>query len=185
MKIIKQRGYRQIQLDVPLELPLQDDGFSCVPRCVKMVLQYVIDKLNGRIPNISLEEIAKVIETCQDGTFPDKVMNLNKDKRILRASPSIEFNHEMKSHTIQEIENEILAGRPVIAWIEMGDDGRSCAHGVVITGIDINHSNIYYNDPIFGKMVEELSVFTSKWDSVFRILITIKIGQRRILDEFS
>ncbi len=88
-------------------------------------------------------------------------------------------------HTIQEISNELDQGRPVIAWIELTDNGHSCGHSVVVTGIDINESLVCYNDPIFGKKTEELTIFTSKWDEYFRILITIKIGQRRILDEFT
>lgn len=172
-------------LEVPLEVPLQEDSYSCVPRCVKMIIQYVIDKLNGKIPNISLKDISEVIETCEDGTFPDKVTNLNNDKRILRSSPSIEFDYQQRTHILQEIETELNSGRPVIAWMELTDNNHSCGHAVVVTGIDINQSLIYYNDPIFGKKAEDLSVFTSKWDAVFRILITVKIGQRRILDEFS
>jgi hypothetical protein len=173
-----------MMLDVPLEVPLQEDSFSCVPRCVKMILQYIKERLNGKIPSISLEDIGEVIETCEDGTYPDKVANLNNDKRILKSSPSIEFNYDQKMHSIKEIEDELNSGRPVIAWTELTDNSHSCGHAVVITGIDISQSVIYYNDPILGKKMEDLSVFTSKWDSIFRILITVRIGQRRILDEF-
>ncbi len=149
-----------------------------------MILQYIGANYAGKMPNLDVSSICEIIETRADGTLPDKVTNLNEDKHMLRAVPSIEFEYEQKMHTFAEIETEMKEKRPVIAWVELSTNGHRCGHAVVITGIDRDESLIYYNDPIFGEKQEEMTVFTSRWDNRERILIKVKIGQRRILDEF-
>ena len=137
------------RLPVPMVLPRQEDGFSCVPRCVKMVFMYIANDFKGRAPDFDLEKIGKIIETKGDGTFPEKVSNLNDVKEVASAIPSIEFEIELKSHSLDEIVRELNDKQPPIAWIRLYDNEhiKSCAHAVVITEIDKEKGKISYNDP--------------------------------------
>lgn len=172
------------KLNVPLVLPLQTDGYSCVPRCIKMIFDYVGANFEGRAPNLDVSDIAEIVETKADGTLPEKVRNLNDDKHVLKAVPSIEFDVDLKPHSLVEIEKEIDEKRPVIAWVELSNGVHRCAHAVVVSGLDRDKHLIYYNDPIFGEKEEEIGSFMSRWEKLDRILIKVKIGKRRMLDEF-
>jgi hypothetical protein len=171
------------KLDVPMFLPLQEDGHSCVPRCVKMILMYIANTFKGRTPDFDLEKIGKIIETRRDGTYPEKVKNLNKVKEVVTAMPSIEFEYEMKRHAIDEIEAELNDKQPMIAWVTLMS-GRRTAHAVVITGLE--NGIVYYNDPIYGEQKEDLPSFLTRWEEQDRTLIKVKIGKKtqRILEEF-
>lgn len=176
------------KLNVPMFLPLQEDGYSCVPRCVKMVFMYIGSSFEGHVPDFDLDKIGKIIETKGDGTFPEKVMNLNKVKEVLTSMPSIEFEVEFKRHTLDEIEAELNERQPMIAWVRLTDENkiRKCAHAVVITDLEKENSLIYYNDPIFGEKTEDLSSFLARWENEDRALIKVKIGKKpqRMLEEF-
>lgn len=172
------------KLNVPLVLPLQTDGYSCVPRCIKMIFDYVGANFEGRVPNLDVSDIAEIVETKADGTLPEKVRNLNDGKHVLKAVPSIEFDVDLKPHSLVEIEKEIDEKRPVIAWVELSNGVHKCAHAVVVSGLDRDKHLIYYNDPIFGEKEEEIGSFMSRWEKLDRILIKVKIGKRRMLDEF-
>jgi hypothetical protein len=176
------------KLNVPILLPLQEDGFSCVPRCVKMILMYIENSFEDYVPDFDLDRIEKIIETKADGTYPEKVMNLNKVKEVLTSMPSIEFEVEFKRHTIDEIVAELNEKQPMIAWTTLVDENkvRKCAHAVVITDLDKESSLICYNDPIFGERTEDLSSFLAKWENQDRVLIKVKIGKKpqRMLEEF-
>jgi hypothetical protein len=173
------------KLNVPMFLPLQEDGHSCVPRCVKMILMYIENSFEDRVPDFDIEKIGKITETRRDGTYPEKIMNLNKVKEVLTAMPSIEFEYEMKRHTIDEIEKELKDKQPLIAWVTLMS-GRRPAHAVVITGLDMETRTVYYNDPIFGEQEEDLPSFLTRWEDQDRTLIKTKIGKKtqRILEEF-
>jgi len=45
---------------------------------------------------------------------------------------------------------------PGVAWIFLSDDHRGFKHSVVIKDIDAEASVIYYNDPAYGKVKEEI-----------------------------
>ena len=169
-------------------LPRQEDGFSCVPRCVKMVLMYIHNSFEGRTPDFELERIEKIIETKRDGTFPEKVLNLNKVKEVASSIPSIEFEVELKSHSLDELISEVSDNQPPIAWVQLSEEGNihKCAHAVVITEIDKDGNRIYYNDPIFGEKSEDLTSFITRWDEEDRVLVKVKIGKKkqRMLEEF-
>jgi len=174
------------KLNVPVLLPLQEDGHSCVPRCVKMIFMYVENSFeNCRVPDFDIEKIGKITETRKDGTYPEKIMNLNKVKEITTAIPSIEFEYEIKRHTIDEIEEELdeKNKQPMIAWVTLMS-GRKAAHAVVITGLE--NRIVYYNDPIYGKQEEDLETFLTRWEDQDRTLIKVKIGKKRqkMLEEF-
>jgi len=174
-----------IKLKVPLVHPLQEDGYSCVPRCIKMIFMYISNCLEGVAPDLDIDDIAEIMETRIDGTLPENVRNLNTNLKVLRAIPSLEFDVGLM-HSFSEIEEEIRANRPVIVWVELSEGIHRCTHAIVITGVDKEKHLIYYNDPIFGEKEEEIGTFMSKWESVDRLLIKVKIGKReqRLLDEY-
>ena len=149
-----------------------------------MIFMYISNCLEGQAPNLDISDIAKIIETRADGTLIENVRNLNTNLTVLRAIPSLEFDVGLKMHSLSEIEEEIKNNRPVIAWVELSEGIRRYAHAIVITDLDRNL--IYYNDPMFGEMQEDIGAFMSKWERLDRLLIKVKIGKReqRLLDEY-
>jgi hypothetical protein len=151
---------------------------------------YIGNSFGGRAPDFDLDKIGKIIETRGDGTFPEKVLNLNSKKvsEVASAIPSIEFELELKTHSVDEIESEIRDKQPPIAWIRLYDKEhlKKCAHAVVITGIEREDGLIYYNDPILGEKIEKITDFVALWDEEDRVLIKVKIGKKkqRMLEEF-
>lgn len=101
-----------------------------------MILMYISSSFEGRTPNFDLDKIGKIIETKADGTYPEKVLNLNKAGEVASAIPSIEFEVELKFHTLDELVKEIDDRQPPIAWVTLFDEGHihKCAHAVVVTG---------------------------------------------------
>lgn len=175
------------KLKVPLVLPLQEDAFSCVPRCIKMIFMYISNCLEGCAPNLDIDDIAKIIETRDDGTLFEKVRNLNTNLDVLRIIPSLEFDVDVKMRSLPEIEEEVeKAHRPVIALIGSSDPIRRWVHAIVVTGLDKEKHLIYYNDPVFGEVEEDIGMFMSKWEGADRFLIKVKIGMReqKLLDEY-
>jgi hypothetical protein len=166
-------------------LPLQEDGHSCVPRCVKMVFMYIGNSFEGKVPDFDIEKIGKITETKRDGTYPEKILQLNKVKEVMTAIPSIEFEYEMKRHTIGEIMEELNDKQPMIAWVTLMP-GHKSAHAVVITGLDMENRTVYYNDPIYGEQKDDLPSFLTRWEDQDRTLIKVKIGKKtqRMLEEF-
>jgi len=163
----------------------QPDGVTCVPTCLKMVLEYINDGLGGGNLNLSIGDISKIVGTTEDGTVFDDVNKINKNMKILKAIPSIEFVVKYEYHILKDIEDEIKNGRPAIAWI-LPLGARNMKHSIVITGLDLDKSLIYYNDPISGEVEARLGEFMSLWDKTDRTLIRVKIGKReqRLLDEW-
>jgi len=156
-----------------------------------MIFMFVANEFEGsRVPDFDLEKIGKIIETKKDGTFPDKVLNLNSNKisELASSIPSIEFELKLSSHTLDEIESEIGDDQPPIAWIRLYDEEhiKKCAHAVVITGIERESGQIYYNDPIYGEKTAKITDFVTLWDEEDRVLIKVKIGKKkqRMLEEF-
>jgi len=148
---------------------------------------YISNSFEDRVPNFDLDKIGKIIETRCDGTYPEKILNLNKVKEVLTAIPSIEFEYELRKHTLDEIEEEIDPNRqPVIAWTRLIVGNKHCTHAVVVTGFEKENGVIYYNDPIFGEKTENRASFLTKWENEDRVLIKVKIGKKtqRMLEEF-
>jgi len=168
---------------------LQPNSYTCVPVSLKMVLDYIANNCleDGNL-DLEIDDLCKIVDTTSDGTIFENVKRINSDKRILKAIPSIEVVVKYEHHTLDEIEEELHSGRPVIAWIlppEAVD--REMQHSIVITGIDKEGYKISCNDPIFGGREIPLGEFISCWDETDRTLIKIKVGERiqRILDEWS
>jgi hypothetical protein len=154
-----------------------------------MVLDYIIDNFVGvEVLHLDLTDICKIIGTTGDGTIFEDVENMNKDKRILKVVPSIEFIVKKEHHELDDIENELSKGRPVIAWIHPRDAvDRDLDHSVVITNLDKEGYRIYFNDPFLGEREMSLGDFMDCWDLAERILIKIKVGERiqRLLEEYA
>ncbi len=174
-------------LDVPILMPLQEDAFSCVPRCVKMIFMYISNSLEGKhVPDFDLEKIEKIIETKSDGTFAECVVNLNGVREIKTAIPSIEFEMKQKWHSLDEITDELNDKQPPIAYIRKKSPQGEYAHAILITGVDVQNHCIHYIDPSLGEIVEDLSAFITQWDDEDRVLIKVKIGKKpqRMLDVY-
>jgi hypothetical protein len=170
-------------LPVPMLTPLQEDNFSCVPRCIKMIFMFIEENFeNCTLPNLTLEEIGIIVETDETGTFPDTIPNLNNVRAVFRARPSIEFEYKERWHSKEELETEVSARQPPIVWIWAEDKEKlhQYHHAVVITGLE--NEMVYFNDPVFGKMSQPLDEFLSKWHDENTILVKVKITRK--LEEF-
>jgi ABC-type bacteriocin/lantibiotic exporter with double-glycine peptidase domain len=156
-------------LDVPMIF--QENDFSCTPVCIKMVLEFIYkEHQEGSFPNMNVEEICNAMGTDLLGTPLENVDNINK--KLDKAVPSIEFKAEMNC-TFEEIENEILQGKPVIAWLKI-----PYSHSVVVTGLDKERLRIYCNDPEKGKRQMEMGKFISAWIDNYSVLIKVRIGEK-------
>ncbi len=157
---------------------LQEDDFSCVPVCISMVLTYVKQSNpNSHVPANGVREIALAMGTDELGTPLDGVEGLNK--LLEKSLPSVEFEYKFGC-TLSDIEKSLEGGLPVIAWLKM-----PYSHSIVVTGIDKEKLAVYYNDPQKGKKQMEMSKFLSAWESLDKVLIKVKIGekmQRRMSD---
>jgi len=174
----------------PLRVPMvpQPDGVTCVPTCVKMVLDYVYSGLEGTDLNLGIEEICEIVGTTKDGTNLEDVKRINSNPKIKKAIPSIEFDVNYDRHTLREIEHEIEEKHmPTIAWIKpLEANDRDLEHAVVITDISRDDYKICYNDPLFGEKQMELGKFMELWERTDRTLIKVRVGEReqRLLDEW-
>jgi len=170
-------------LDVPLVF--QEDDFSCTPVCIKMVLDYIRNRFGGDVPDLDVSAVAKAIRTSADegGTTFENIKRINEE--LIKAMPSLEFIAG-SGHKFEEIEEEINAERPIIAWITMSSPQGDFNHSIVITGVDRENLLIYYNDPVYGKETIPIGQFMDMWEASFRILIKTKIGERaqRLLREY-
>lgn len=165
-------------LDVPLEY--QQDDFSCVPACIKMILEFIrVSNVGGHIPNLTLEEISRTIGTDELGTPLENIERINE--KLIKAVPSIEFLTK-ENCSFGEIEEEILQGRPVIASIKI-----SYNHAIVVTGLDKGLLIVFCNNPEVGKEKMEVGRFTSAWNALDNILVKVKIGGKvqRIIPEYA
>jgi len=142
-----------------------------------MVIDYLKDVFNVNIDNLEAGEIAKIIGTDIDGTLIDDVKKMNRNKKILKAQPSIEFRIKYLCK-ISDIESEINDGKPVIVCIFLSDNHRGFEHSVVITGIDLENNLIFYNDPIQGEVQEEIGTFNAAWEEADSLMIKVEIGKR-------
>ena len=152
-----------------------------------MIFEYTRGLMpNGKIPTLEVEEISRIIDTSEDGTVSDNIDNLNSNREVLKAKPSIELEVSF-TNSFSEIEKEIEADRPVIAWIFVSDNHRGFAHSVVVTGLDMENGIVHYNDPIYGEVQGEIGTFVSMWEKTDTVLIKIKIGEReqRKIEEYT
>jgi uncharacterized protein YvpB len=173
-------------LDVPW-VSQEKSAFTCVPACIKMVLDYLCKAADesSNIQEFDVYELAKILKTNPLGTPLDNVKLLNKNRKILKAVPSIEFKPKLGC-TFDEITKELNNHRPVIAWLSASEIFKDLIHSVVITGVDEKKLLVHYNDPIYGSKEESMNEFLSRWSRSDHVLIKLKIGRllERKLDEF-
>jgi len=172
-------------LDVPLIY--QEDDFSCTPVCIKMVLEYIRNRFTEGIPDLDVPSVTKAIKTSADdgGTTFENIELINE--KLIEAKPSLEFVAR-SGRKFEEIEEELEVPnrRPVIAWITMPSPQGDFHHSIVITGVDKEKLLIYFNDPVYGKEAMPIREFIDMWETSFRILIKVKIGERkqRLIKEY-
>lgn len=174
----------KIRLDVPAYR--QTKNYTCVPSCCKMAFDYVNELvLTNPEPNLSEDEIAKIMNTTISGTRFFEIENING---VMTTSiPSLEFIAEFESHTLSDIRSELELGLPPSVWIVINVESNNYLHSVVITGMDKKEKTISYNDPIYGEEVTiSQSKFMSMWESDGARMIKIKIGRisRETLEKY-
>ena len=118
----------------------------CHPACVKMVIDYAIDTIGVKQKRVSLSRISEVLKTHRiSGTVRENIELINPELRD--SVPRIRFQSQISAR-FSDIEEEIDACRPVIAWINIApSDEDMIKHAVVITGYDIQKNEIYFVDP--------------------------------------
>lgn len=178
-----------LKLGVPLVY--QENSHSCVPACLKMVIDFLRTTTRRTstdvLPSLNIKQIGRIVGTDLTGTSLEGIKNLNMNRKILKLVPSLEFGCKQLCE-FEEIVAEIKSNRPVIAWISASDEKTQFkfTHSVVITGVDAEGQAICYNDPIWGEKEESVADFMRKWEGTDRTLIKIEIGTRaqRLLDEW-
>lgn len=167
----------KIHLDVPAYR--QTENYTCVPSCCKMAFDYVNELvLTNPEPDLSEDEIAKIMKTTISGTVFSEIENMNG---VMTTSiPSLEFIAEFESHTLSDIRSELKLKLPPSVWIVINIESNNYLHSVVITGMDEIEKTISYNDPIHGKeFTIGQSEFMSMWELDNARMIKIKIGRIR------
>jgi len=170
-------GSTVVRLDVPFFG--QPDPDYCVPACIKMVLEHIKNVYDGKIPRLSISNIATSIRTRKGrGTSFDTIKEINE--LLSGSEPSVEFFPEFPCEW-EEVEEENDNRNPIIAWKWLSDNrGGGTGHSVVV--IDVNHDEgiIVYNDPLVGEKNEDVGSFISAWEdeNVNRTLIKVRIGMK-------
>lgn len=169
----------RLHLIKSLNVPLihQEYNYDYVPACVKMMIEYLNKEiLSIKIPDMTLKQIGKIIDTRSDGTYPHSIEKINK--AILGAVPSVEFESKYAPHTFEKIVQEYAKKRPVIAWIRISKSDGDFTHVVVVNGINKDEYLIQYQDPKFGTKVESIGDFITKWSAENRVLAKLILGRR-------
>ena len=131
-----------VKLDVPYRSQWDPDGgvytSDCGPTCVGMILRFY-----GREATINQLAAEAGMSEVRRLTSPD-------DLARAAALHGVALVHKM-SASLQDIEAELVAGRPVIALIHYGSlgslrqDSYNGGHWLVVIGMDEN--DVIVNDP--------------------------------------
>lgn len=144
-----------------------------------MVIDYLnANRLSDPIQFQTVAEVVSVINTDFLGTDMDDVRNLNKDRRVMAAVPSVEFDARKIQRDFMDIVDDLRARLPVIAWLKVGDDQY---HAVVITEVNREGTNheITYMDPYYGQKTSDLDEFSKQWEGADKWLIRLKFGRKK------
>ena len=166
----------------PLNVPFvsQPNEYTCVPACLKMVLDYVRQVLHEtapEMPNFETGEIAKIVGTLHNGTTLPNVLKINRALR--RSIPSVEFSVDFNPHDFTEIVEELRVSRPVMPWLLRREGERAYEHVVVVTGYDPVEQLVAVNDPQGGiPSAIGVTEFMDQWEGADRILIKLKVNQK-------
>jgi ABC-type bacteriocin/lantibiotic exporter with double-glycine peptidase domain len=145
-----------------------------------MIFDFIKEQYpDSTVPDFDLDRIGKICKTLRLGTLPADILNLNKVPEVTTINPSVEFEFKLRTHPFEELVNEIDLKQPPIAWIWTSDElkKKKFDHAIVVTGIE--DGRVYYNDPVFGKLSMTKDEFLSKWDDEDRVLVKVKIGQKK------
>lgn len=160
-----------------LEIPiiLQQDDYTCVPCCIKMVLEH-LSRVYNTIPIFELHDIVECIGTTDLGT-PNGSNLDNINDMLIKCVPSIEFYRDNSYPRWASIVKDLSDNKPVILWILCQDPaGRYFDHSVVVIGYE--NRKVFYIDPIYGRQEESIDTFLEKWEEVDRFAIRLKVGER-------
>ena len=143
----------------------------CVPACIKMLLEFLRKNYGEAIPQLSISQIARIVNTQWDGTAPRDIEKINK---YFEAKLCINFKAEYMRR-FPDIKSELNEERPVITWINSQKPPDKLWHAVVVRGFD-ELNFVIFNDPWDCKRkTEEVGIFISKWGTeakMVRLLIS-------------
>lgn len=164
------------------------DRAECVPACLKMVIDYMnAHLLTEPAATLEVSELAAMVKTEYTGTEINDVKRLNGELAIMQAAPSLEFDAAEKPREMEDIEEDLKKGLPLIAWIGKGKDPFMWKHAVVIVNVSRSRQWIRYNDPTHGDRKHvDLDEFSKEWYAADRWLVRLILGRRdtRKMTEF-
>ena len=111
----------------------QREAYSCVPACVRMLLQYYGD---GRTE----EDLCVLLGCMPYGTSAEGVARVS----------GLGYEVELRYSTFEELKALIDAGQPVMVFVRTGGLdywSEDCPHAVVVVGYD--EDSVYIDDPYF------------------------------------
>jgi ABC-type bacteriocin/lantibiotic exporter with double-glycine peptidase domain len=127
----------------------QEQGASCTPACVRMVLAYY-----GSIH--AEDELRQLLQTGPRGT----------PARNAASVASLGFEVEVRFSNTVELMGALLAGTPPIVYVDtqyLDYWSVGCAHVAVLVGMDVG--GVSLNDPAFDSAPQKASLasFLQAW----------------------
>ena len=134
-------------LDVPHYK--QEFNYSCLPACVRMVLE----RHGLALPEADLRQL---LGTNDEGTKPRNLFRLT----------SLGFEVEVKPADLMQLRDALVAGQPPLVLVNTAPLSywqTTCPHVAVVVGID--DASIWLNDPYFDSapQQESLTNFLAAW----------------------
>lgn len=180
----------RFEIDYPYNYPriFQTEPNTCVPTTIKIVLEMMRHKIDG-IPDLSVDQIAKIVGTQEDGTpLGYNIERINEHLKL--TNPFLDFKVEFlipEWQIICDDINEMNPFRKSVILLIMQYDSHELnwfQHAVVL--IEANNDYVTYFDPIYGDMAEPTNKIYHQWEMNDRLCIRLKIGERvqRILEEY-
>lgn len=158
--------------DLEIPIYLQNENYTCVPCCIKMIIDYY-----SKNNSINIAKISECVNTTELGTCNDSNLD-NINKLIENFDPSLEFYRDCSYPSWNDILTDLKEDKPVILWIEY-DDGldKYFIHSIIVIGVIDNV--IKYIDPIFGVVTDSIGSLLEKWEAVDRFTIRVKYGDKK------
>lgn len=159
---------------------LQREEHTCVPTCIKMLLEFLSQK-DTSLPNITIEEIAELMGTTALGTPVEGVDILAKelDKRGCFCRLN---NLTNPNPSFREIRKSLAQGFPPLVFVNaarlQGDGSKKSAHAVLIYGIVPERNKLLYIDPYFGRREVDLGVFMESWEDALKVLFVVERSKK-------
>jgi hypothetical protein len=175
------KGYPDVRQD--------PDESTCVPICIYIALHIMRERIEG-IPELTQEQIEKIIETKDDGTpIGTNIEKMNE--KMVATIPHYEFRIDYSGlrwkTIIEDIHEENPLETPVIAMIGQFDTQELnwMPHAVVL--LQASNEYVTYFDPFYGELVEPTNSFYRKWEALDNFCVRLKHVPRtqRILEEYA